>query len=63
MRKSAPVHLFGRKSAPVHLFDISELRLDARITDNIISTNDYTVLRRDSNYPLHSGLPCMSSNQ
>ena len=45
-----------QKLAPVHLFGISESRLDARITDNLISINDYTVLRRDSRYPLHTGL-------
>ena len=45
-----------QKLAPVHLFGISESRLDARITDNLISINDYTVLRRDSGYPLHTGL-------
>ena len=26
------------------------------LTDNLISINDYTVLRRDSGYPLHTGL-------
>ena len=45
-----------QKLAPVHLFGISESRLDGRITDNLISINDYTVLRRDSRYPLHTGL-------
>ena len=45
-----------QKLAPIHLFGISESRLDARITDNLISINDYTVLRRDSGYPLHTGL-------
>ena len=45
-----------QKLAPVHLFGISESRLDAQITDNLISVNDYTVLRRYSGYPLHTGL-------
>ena len=45
-----------QKLAPVHLFGISESRLDGRITDNLIFINDYTVLRRDSGYPLHTGL-------
>ena len=40
----------------VCLFGVSESRLDARITDNLISLNDYAVLRRDSKYPLHTGL-------
>ena len=35
-----------QKLAPVHLFGTSESRLDARITDNLISIKDYTVLRR-----------------
>ena len=45
-----------QKLAPVHLFGSSESRLDGRITDNLISINDYTVVRRDSGYPLHTGL-------
>ena len=45
-----------QKSAPVHLFGFSESGLDARITNNLISMTDYAVLRRDSNYPLHTGL-------
>ena len=48
-------HLYNN-SAPVHLFRINESSLDARITDNVISMNDYAVLRRDNNYPLHTGL-------
>ena len=40
-----------QKLAPVHLFGIRDSRLDARITDNLISIIDYTVLRRDSGYP------------
>ena len=40
----------------VHLFRISESRLDARIADNLIFINDYTVLRRDIDWPLHTGL-------
>ena len=35
---------------------ISESDLDARITNHLISVTDYAVLRRDSNYPLHTGL-------
>ena len=31
-----------QKLAPVHLFGVSEYRLDARITDNWISINDYS---------------------
>ena len=54
--KCTEVSLLVQKLAPVHLFGISESRLDARITDNLISINDYTVLRRDSGYPLHTGL-------
>ena len=49
MQKLAPVHLFG-------ISESSESRLDARISDNSISINDYTVLRRDSGYPLHTAL-------
>ena len=45
-----------QKLAPVHLFGISESRLDARFSDNLISINDYAVLCRDSGYPLHTGL-------
>ena len=48
--------LLMQKSAPVHLFGISESRLDACITNNLISVTDYAVLRHDSNYPLHTGL-------
>ena len=44
------------RSIVLDLFGISESRLDGRITDNLISINDYTVLRRDSGYPLHTGL-------
>ena len=54
--KCTEVSLLMQKLAPVHLFGISESRLDDRITDNLISINDYTVLRRDSGYPLHTGL-------
>ena len=43
-----------QKFAPVHIFGICESRLDARITDNLISVTDNAVLRRDSNYPLHT---------
>ena len=50
------VFLLMQKSTPVHLFGISESRLDARITNNLISVTDYAVLRRDSNRPLHTGL-------
>ena len=45
-----------QKSAPIHLFGVRESRLDARITNNLISVTDYAVLLRDSNYPLHTGL-------
>ena len=45
-----------QKFAPVHLFGVSESRLDARITNNLISLTDYAALRRDSNYPSHTGL-------
>ena len=45
-----------RKSAPVHLFGISKSHLDARITDNLISMNDYGFSRHDSNYPIHTDL-------
>ena len=48
--------LLMQKSTPVHLFGISESRLDTRITNNLISVTDYAVLRRDSNYPLHTSL-------
>ena len=54
--KCIEVSLLTQKMTPVHLFEISESRLDAQITDNLISINDYTVLRRDSGYPLHTGL-------
>ena len=54
--KCTEVSLLMQKLAHVHLFGISESRLDARITDNLISINDYTVLRRDSDFPLHTGL-------
>ena len=54
--KCTEVSLLMQKSTPVHLFGISESRLEARITNNIISVTDYTDLRRDSNYPLHTGL-------
>ena len=54
--KCTEVSLLMQKSTPVHLFGISESRLDARITNNLISLTDYAVLRRDSNYPLHTGL-------
>ena len=54
--KCTEVSLLMQKLAPVHLFGISESRLDARITDNLISINDYTVLCRDSGYPLHTSL-------
>ena len=54
--KCTEVSLLTQKLAHVHLFGISESRLDARIIDNLISINDYTVLRRDSGYPLHTGL-------
>ena len=54
--KCTEVSLLMQKLAPIHLFGISESRLDARITDNLISINDYTVLRRDSGHPLHTGL-------
>ena len=54
--KCTEVSLLMQKLAPVHLFGISESRLDGRITDNLISIIDYTVLRRDSGYPLHTGL-------
>ena len=42
--------------APAHLFGISESRLDVRITGNLISIEDYTVLRSDNDYPLHTNL-------
>ena len=50
-------HLFGRctevwQLTPVHLFGISESRSD--VTENVISINDYTVLRSDNDYPLHT---------
>ena len=54
--KRAEMPLLIQKLAPVHLFGISESRLDARITDNFISINDYTVLRRDNSNPLHTSL-------
>ena len=54
--KCTEVCLLMQKSATVHLFEISESRLDARITNNLISVTNYAVLRRDSNYPLHTGL-------
>ena len=54
--KCTEVSLLMQKLAPVHLFGISESRLDDRVTDNLISINDCTVLRRDSGYPLHTGL-------
>ena len=56
--KDAHVSLLMQKLIPVHLpvFGICQSRLDARITDNLGSSNDYTVLRRDSDYPLHTGL-------
>ena len=50
------VSLLMQKLAPVYLFGISESRFDARITNNLISINDYTVLRHDSGYPLHTDL-------
>ena len=50
------VSLLMRKSAPVHLFGIRESGPDARITDNLMSMTHYTGLRRDSKYPLQSGL-------
>ena len=55
--KCTEVSLLMQKLAPIHLFGISESRLDARITEYLISINDYTVLRRDSGYPLYTGLP------
>ena len=48
--KCTEVSLLVQKLGPAHLFGISECRLDARFTDNLISINDYTVLRRDSDY-------------
>ena len=54
--KCTEVSLLMQKLAPVHLFGISESCFDARITDNLISINDYTVLWRDSDYLLHAGL-------
>ena len=45
-----------QKLAPVHLFGFSESRLDAKITENLISIKNYIVLRLDNDYPLHSGL-------
>ena len=54
--KYTEVSLMMQKLAPVHLFGTSESRLDGRITDNLISINDFTVLCRDSGYPLHTGL-------
>ena len=54
--KYTEVYLLMQKLAPVHLFGISESLLDARITDNLISIKDYTVLRRDKDDPLHTWL-------
>ena len=54
--KCTEVSLLMQKSTPVHFFRISESRLDARITNYLISVTDYAVLRRDSNSPLHTGL-------
>ena len=54
--KYTEVSLFIQKLAPVRLFGIRGSCLDGRITDNLISINDYSVLRRDSDYPLRTDL-------
>ena len=46
--KCTEVFLLMQKLTPVLLFGISESRIDARNTDNLISINNYTVLRRKS---------------
>ena len=47
--------LLIQKSEQVHLFGIGESRLDACITNNLISLTDYAVLCCDSNYCLPTG--------
>ena len=54
--KCTKVSLLVQKLDPVHFFGISESRLDVRITDNLISVNDYTVLLLDNDYALHTVL-------
>ena len=60
--KCTEVSLLMQKLTPIHLFGICEYRLDSRITDNLISINDYTVLCHDNDYPLHTGFALYVQN-
>ena len=60
--KCTEVSLLMQKLAPVHLFGISESRLDARITDNLIPlmTTLFCVAIVATLYI--QALPCMSTS-
>ena len=40
----------------IHMLGLSETRLDERIDDNLISIQNYTLIRRDKAYSMHTGL-------